>query len=292
MANPDRMMALGIAGPLAQLIADFFVAKNTSSTIASGVTLTVAGTITRTGDNTSTGTEDGVPLAERLALDPSQKVTWGTDFLGDLLPDEMAIKAGSGTGNAVALSAGQGGRVQITTSSVDAGITANASMIELSALDWQADSGGLAMEVRLQIDDISEAYIFIGFTDASQASTLLEPIFLNGADIDSTAVNACGVLYDVDGTTEEWCHGGVKANNDTTPAYSGATPTEGAYETIRVEVSAAGAVQGFIDGTAIGDAVAAAVTAGTSLLPIVVVANRSGNQIKVLMDYMWVQADR
>jgi hypothetical protein len=100
------------------------------------------------------------------------------------------------------------------------------------------------------------------------------------------------VLVDVDGTTKEWLHGGVKANNDTTPAYSGATPTEGAYEVIRVEVSAAGAVQGFIDGVAIGVAVAAAVTVTTPLCPVIVVANRSANPVTALVDYFYVQADR
>lgn len=234
----------------------------------------------------------GVPNAEMQSVDPSQKVTYYDDFLGDTLRDEQAVTEGSGTGNAVAISAGQGGRLSITTASDDGAITANASAWELGALDWRADQGGLAMEVRLQIDDISEAYVFVGFTDVLPSGTLEAPIFLNAAAIDSDAANACGVLYDVDGTTEQWAHGGVKANTDTTPAYSGSAPTEGAYETIRVEISAAGAVRGYIDGTAIGDAVADAVTITTPLCPVIVVANRSANAVVVLADYVWIQADR
>lgn len=221
-------------------------------------------------------------------------VSWFSDFLGGVIADipEITLKAGSGTNNAVALSAGQGGRVSILSASDDGAITANASMIEMGGLDWRADQGGLTLEVKIQCDDVSEAYIFIGFTDASQASTLEAPIFLVAGDIDSDATNACGVCYDIDGTTKQWFHGGVKAGTDTVPAYSGAAPTEGAYETVRVEVSAAGAVQGFIDGTAIGVAVDAAVTATTPLIPIVVVANRSANPVTCLVDYMLVQADR
>ncbi len=222
----------------------------------------------------------------------ADKVSWFTDFLGDQVPDEMSLKAGSGTGNAVAISAGLGGRLSIKSASDDGAITANASAAELTGLDWRADQGGLVMETRIQCDDISEAYIFIGFTDASQASTLEEPLFLTTTAIDSTATDACGVLYDVDGTTKQWLHGGVKNGTDTTPAYSGAAPVQATYETIRVEVSAAGAVQGFINGVAIGAPVADAVTITVPLLPIIVVANRSANAVTCLADYLFVQGDR
>lgn len=221
-----------------------------------------------------------------------QRTLFFDDFLGDALKDELQATAGGGTGNGVAVSAGPGGRVAITTASDDGAITANASALALGALDWRADQGGLTIEARLQIDDISEAYVFVGFTDVLPGSTLEAPVFLSAANIDSDASNACGVFYDVDGTTEEWCHGGVKADADTTPAYSGAAPTEGAYQTIRLEVSEDGAVQGFIDGTAIGDAVADAVTASTPLCPVIVVANRSANQVVALVDYILVQANR
>jgi hypothetical protein len=133
--------------------------------------------------------------------------------------------------------------------------------------------------------------IFIGFTDAL-ASTVEAPIFLNGADIDSDADNACGVIYDTDGTTAQWCHGGVKATVDTVPDYSGTAPVNATWATVRVEVSAAGAVQGFIDGVPIGDPVANAVTITTPLCPIIFVANRGGAVRNVLVDYLLVQAGR
>jgi len=61
---------------------------------------------------------------------------------------------------------------------------------------------------------------------------------------------------------------------------------------VRVEVSAAGAVQGFIDGVAIGAPVANAVTATTPLCPVIVLANRSAAAVTALVDYVWVQQDR
>ncbi len=226
-------------------------------------------------------------------VSPSSNCRFYDDFLGDLLKDELAVKAGSGTGNAVALTTGAGGIVLLTSASDDGAFTANASAIELAGLDWQADKGGLFFETRVAISDVSEAYLFVGFTDTSQASTLEEPIMLVAGDLDSTATDACGVLYDIDGTTsDQWCHGGVKAGADTTPAYSGTAPTDGTYYTVRVEVSAAGAVQGFIDGTAIGAPVANAVTATVALIPIVIVANRSANVVTASVDYFWVQQNR
>lgn len=234
----------------------------------------------------------GVTAAGLRATTPSSACVFFDDFLGDTIKDEMQIKAGSGTGNAVALTTGAGGLVLMTSASDDGAITANASALELAGLDWYANKGGLAFETRLSLSDVSETYIFIGFTDATQASTLEEPLFLTTTAIDSTATDACGVLYDVDGTTKQWLHGGVANGTDTTPAYSGAAPTQDAFHTVRVEVSAAGAVQGFIDGVPIGTPVASAVTPTVALLPIIVLANRSANVCTASVDYFWVQQNR
>lgn len=234
---------------------------------------------------------DELVVAAGGKLNMSGVVGHFTDFLGDAINDEMLAGVGSGTGNAVALSAGVGGRVEVKTASDDGAHSANGSSISLGGLNWQADQGGLFMEARVQIDDVTNVMLFVGFTDAL-ASTVEAPIFLNGADIDSDATDACGVLFDTDGTTDEWCHGGVKADVDTVPAYLGSAPEAATYYTVRVEVSATGAVQGFIDGVPIGAPVADAVTVTTPLTPVIFAANRSAEVRNVLVDYMWVQGDR
>ena len=225
-------------------------------------------------------------------IDQSAVVGYFTDFLGDALEDELLAGVGSGTGNAVALVAGSlGGQVEIKTSSADAAIGANGSSLSLGALNWKANQGGLFMETRIQIDAITNVMVFVGFTDAL-ASTVEAPIFLNGANIDSDAADACGVLFDTDGTTAEWCQGGVKNNTDTAPDYLGSAPAAATWVKVRVEVSAAGAVQGFVDGVPIGPPVADAVTATVALCPIIFVANRGGAARNVLVDYLKVQGDR
>jgi len=232
-------------------------------------------------------------VSEINSLDFGTKVTMGIDFNGDLLDGttELLLGAGSGSGNAVALAAGEGGNVSITTSSAHASTAADGSGIGGSNLNWRADSGGLVAECMLQIDDITDVMIFFGFTDVI-ASTVEAPLFLNAGDFDSDADNACGIVYDTDGTTEEWCHGGVKATTDTVPAFSGTAPVNGTDVTLRVEVSVAGAVTGYINGVAIGTEVADAVTATTPLLPILFVTNRGAVTRIVLADYIFVQANR
>jgi len=235
------------------------------------------------------GNEMVVGAGARLRTTPV--VSYFTDFLGDALEDELLAGVGSGTGNAVALSIGAGGRVEIKTASDDGAIGANGSSLGLGALNWRANQDGLFMEARLQLDAITNVMLFVGFTDVL-GSTVEAPIFLNAADLDSDADNACGVIFDTDGTTKQWCHGGVKATTDTAPAYSGTAPVAATYATVRVEVSAAGAVQGFINDVPIGPPVANAVTAATPLVPIIFAANRGAAARNVLVDYLWVQGNR
>jgi hypothetical protein len=219
---------------------------------------------------------------------------YGTWAIGDAGPaDTWSTTAGSGTGNAVAttVAASLNGTVTMKSASNDGTHAANCSAFTGINLGWKANQGGLAMEVRMAIDDVSEAVLFIGFTDTISTTVEL-PLFLTTTAIDSDATDAAGVGYDVDGTTKQFFHGGVKNGTDTTPAYSGSAPADNVYFVVRVEVSAAGAVQGFINGTAIGEPVGAAVTATVALTPAIVIGNRSANQVTATIDYIWVEQNR
>jgi len=227
------------------------------------------------------------------------KVTFFTDFLGEAadLSDEPHISEdeGSGTGNAVTgATNGAGGTVTIASASDDGAFTANGSAIEVDGLNWKASMGNLVMEAALSIDDVSEAYCFVGFTDVLPSSTLEQPIYLTSSDvIDSDAANACGWVYDVDATTDQWALGGVKANTDTDPTFagSGLAPADTVEQVLRVEVNSDGDVSGYINGDLVGT-VADAITASTAITPVIVVANRSANQVIATVDYLFVQADR
>jgi hypothetical protein len=216
---------------------------------------------------------------------------FGTWAIGDAGPaDTWSSTAGSGTGTEVATTVANSinGTVTMKSSSDDGANSANTTLITGINLGWKANQGGLSMEARIKVDAITAVAIFVGFTDTISTTVEL-PIFLASADLDSDATDACGVIFDTDATTDQWCHGGVKNGTDTTPAFSGSAPAADTYVVVRVEVSAAGAVQGFIDGKAIGNPVANAVTATTALTPCVAVSSRSAAQRILTADYIWVQ---
>lgn len=195
--------------------------------------------------------------------------------------------AGSGTATAVATTVANSlcGEITLKSASDDGANSANGATFTGANLGYKASQGGLMIEARVKLSAITSVALFIGFTDTISTTVEL-PIFLTAADIDSDASNAAGVGFDTDGTTDEFFHGGVKANTDTVPAYSGTAPVANTYFIVRAEISAAGAVQGFIDGTAIGDAVANAVTTSTALTPMITVSNRSASQRTMTIDYV------
>lgn len=218
----------------------------------------------------------------------------GTWAIGDAGPaDYFSTTAGAGTGNAVAttVAASLNGEVTLKSASDDGTNAQNSSTFTMIGLDYKANQGGLVFETRLKIDAITAVALFVGFTDTISTTVEL-PIFLATADIDSDATDACGIIFDTDGSTAQWAHGGVKANTDTVPAYSGTAPVAATYVVLRVEVSAAGAVQGFVNGTAIGTAVANAVTITTALTPAIVISNRGAAQRVATIDYWYTEQNR
>jgi hypothetical protein len=218
----------------------------------------------------------------------------GTWAIGDAGPaDLFSTTAGAGTANqaAATIAASLNGEVDMESASDDGTHAQNGSSLTMIALDYKANQGGLVFETRLKLEAITAVALFVGFTDTISTTVEL-PIFLNAADLDSDATDACGIIFDTDGTTAQWCHGGVKNGTDTTPAYSGTAPAANTYVILRVEVSAAGAFQGFVNGTAIGDAVANAVTITTALTPAIIIANRGAAQRDVVIDYWYTEQNR
>lgn len=236
---------------------------------------------------------DGDMRSELDLIDARARSTLFDDFLAAAIDGRWSSTAGSGTGNAAAttVAGALNGTITLKSASDDGAHSANLSTITTDQLNYTAAQGGLLIEARCKISDVSEAYFFVGFTDTI-STTVEAPIFMNAGVIDSDAANACGVVYDVDATTDVFTVGGVKADTDTDPQLSTVTPVDDTYFTVRVEVSAAGAVQGFINGNAIGNPVANAVTTSTPLTPAVFIGNRSANQVTLTVDYIMVKGNR
>lgn len=224
-----------------------------------------------------------------------RRVTFFDDFLAGALDAKISSTAGSGTGNE-ALTVVADSLNGLATLKSASDISSHATQVSLYTLDqlnYRADQGGMAVEWRGKIDLITTAAIFIGFTDVISTTVELPVFKASGSDdLDSDATNAVGVGFDTQGTTDQWWHGGVKAGTDTAAQHSGSAPVADTLVTVRVEVSAAGAVQGFINDVAIGAAVANAVTITTMLTPVVAVCNRTTAQRILSSDYIYAQQSR
>jgi len=243
---------------------------------------------------------DGLTVVTREVneLDSSAKFVLTEDFYGTWLvtdagpADFWSTTAGAGTGNAGAVTVANSlnGEVTIKSASDDGTNAQNSSLLTGINLGWKANSGGLAIEARIKVDAITAVHIGVGFTDTISTTVEL-PIFMTAADLDSDATDAFGVIFDTDATSDFWTVGGVANGTDVTPVVSALAPTAATYTIIRVEISAAGVVTGYVDGVSIGS-VAAGVTVTTALTPYIVVSNRGAAQRILTVDYVKVEQNR
>lgn len=230
--------------------------------------------------------------AEMVRADMRLRSRFFEDFLAAELRAGLSSTAGSGTGNAAAttVAGALNGQVTLKSASDDGTQAANFSAITLDQLNYKASQGGLVNEVRCMIDDVSESYLFVGFTDTI-STTVEGPIFMNAAVLDSDATDACGLVFDIDATTDVFYLGGVKNGTDTDPLSTGFVPVDSTMMTLRVEVDQAGTVYGFINGAPVGQ-VANAVTTTVGLTPAWFIGNRSANQVTLTIDYVDVWQNR
>ena len=214
------------------------------------------------------------------------------DFLAAAIDGRLSSTAGAGTGNAVAttVAGAINGTVTLKSAS-DSGTTAqNGSMITFDQLNWKANQGGCFFEARLQVDVITNCYFFVGFTDTI-STTVEYPLSLSSNAVASDATNAAGIVFDTSATTDVLTLCGVKADVDTAQVKSGIAPVAATYITLGVELTAAGAAIGYINGAKFGE-VANAVTITTALTPCIAVGNRAAEQKVLTIDYLAVTQNR
>ncbi len=237
---------------------------------------------------------------ELNALQINTKFTLVEDFHGvwvdtEQLPSkDWKVDVGGGTTpiKATTVSNSVNGEVTMKSATTAGDTGATNSILTGANLGWNAAKGGLAMEVRIKLDDVVEAYLFVGFTDAI-ATTKNDPIsFDDGTnDPNSGAADACGIVFTGDSTTQQFHVGGVKNTADTAANFTGTLPANGVYVTLRVEISAAEVLTAYIDGV-VATTVASAITAATAVTPCVMVGNTASAQTIATLDYIWVQQNR
>ena len=258
---------------------------------------TIAGVKTFTGANVY----NGVPVAELQSVDPSQKVTLFDDFLGDtfnldLWTDGEGADTTGAVGPAIVAAEANGAFLAVSGDDDNAAGSADTSGTTGAELNWLADNGGLVMEARIKVNDITNCAFFVGFTDAVLADGSMEaPIEASGSGdvITAEAEDAAGIIFDTDfATSGAFINlGSVIATAVTTVVPSATSPVNDVYLTLRVTISSAGVLEGFINGTSIGT-IASAITTSDPLTPAVLVRGRTTVIRNLTVDYIWVQQDR
>jgi hypothetical protein len=238
----------------------------------------------------------GIVIGEhgkQLRLKSPAHISYFDDFLGDTLGAEWNYVEGtdSATSDGAVLAGGIGGVVRLTTG--DAGTGEAADFCQLTQfLQWQASNGGLAMQARVKLSRITNAYLFIGFTDL----TTLEAPIVSAASADTLTTNASdavGFMFDTRMTTDTFHLVGVAANVDATRQAVSNAPVADRYATFRVEVTADGKADFFINGIQVGTRMTGALTAATDLTPTIMVGNTSGTTaFTAEIDYVHVTMDR
>ena len=249
---------------------------------------------------------DGVPVAESQSVDLSQKVTLFDDFLEGTLDASRWSDSDGTDAEAIGptiVAASTNGEILITSGDVGDGSTPGntTAVVDGAAIDgkdlmWLPTKGGLVMETRLKITTVAESILFVGFQGevsidadvnlAMQASG-------TGDVIKSEVTEGAGIIYDTSFQTNptKFAIGGVKATTPTTTVVGATGPSDGTYVTLRVTISAAGLLEGFVDGVSIGT-VASAITETVKLTPAITVASNDVNESLVTVDYIWVQQNR
>ena len=138
------------------------------------------------------------------------------------------------------------------------------------AVHYEAEEGILKFRCRYKIDDITAVRIFMGYTDVLPSGTLEAPWSLSGTTFTSTASDSCGILFDTEATTDTIRMVGVAGDTEGTPIDTAIAPVNATWMDVVMRVSVAGLLEVEIDGTDYGN-VAAALTVGTDVVPIVCV---------------------
>jgi len=259
----------------------------TSPTAASvgSVLAALASGLTATAAEINILASSGVSQDELQSVDPSQKVTFYDDFLGDVLADQWTGLAGTdGQAIAPAIVAGTvNGVVRLVSGDANTDVATDASQL-VGGRNWRASNGDLVFEARVAFQTATNEELFIGFTD----SIALEMPFTSAAA--AVADDAVGFFLDTADDTTFDCVA-VKATAVQTAVADVQTPSAGTYQVYRIEITAAGNVTFYANGSSVGT-MTAAVTTSALLAPTIIHRSLTTASQNVDVDYVFCQQNR
>jgi len=170
----------------------------------------------------------------------------------------------------------------------------------LFAGPFKPSDGGVVMEFRFKMEDITSSAVFAGWSETlNQTTAPTMPAENTGATptLSFTGTGGvAGMLYDKDTTTAVWRavagDGGVVASDLTTATGTVSdAPVNDEWDVVRVEIDVNGDAKIYHDGKLIDD-VAACVTASDYGFVILMLEERAATAEKLEVDYFYAEGGR
>lgn len=166
------------------------------------------------------------------------------------------------------------GQLSMTSGNVDGTAPAVDGSILDHSLSWLVSEGVSQLRCRYQIDVITAAYFFIGFTDVLAATTPEAAVTLSSTTFTTDATDACGFMFDTDATSDNiWCTG-VAGGTDAVHVDSAIAPVAATDMDLAIDLLADGSAKFWINGVLIATIAACAATTA-ALTPVLHVEPRT-----------------
>jgi len=225
-------------------------------------------------------------------VQPRETVAYTDDFLGDTLRAEWGSASGSdGQVVAPAILAGQkGGAVRMTTGDdAAASMAVNGVQLHLG-LNFIAEDGGLAIEIRVKASAITDLCLFVGLTD--QVAALEMPLTIAGVTPTGAADDCVGALFDTSATAARWKLVGNDSGTEATVQDAEVAPVADTYDYWRIEVTDDGDAYFFRNGTAVGEVMEGAVSPDVLLTPVIAAFSRGAASRDITADIVHIEHTR
>ncbi len=190
----------------------------------------------------------------------------------------------------------QGGVIQLVTGNADGTTAADNSQIVFSSCPIQLDDSGdpVTVEAKVRIATaITDVSVFFGLTDITTADE--EPFTNSGDTITSNATDACGFLYDTDGTAQWWMCAVDSDTDDTGNAALGATavPVADEWQHLKMEIAGDGSeIVFYIDGEPLGTLLATGVGPDVPLYATIIACSTTTTSKTVECDWIRLSGTR
>lgn len=187
-------------------------------------------------------------------------------FEGDVIGDQWSASQGSDAQGAIAAIVAGTARGEVILTAGDSNDINGISCLTRS-LNWAVTNGSLVFEARVKVASIASVAYFLGLSDVLATTTKEETFSLSGTTVSAAANDAFGFLFDTAATTDTIRLVGVRNTTLVTGngADTGLAPVADTYRVYRIEVTAAGVANFYIDGVLVG-------SLGTAALPVTTIA--------------------